>query len=127
MKKLSMETYLILILIGLAAGILSGLIGVGGGIIMVPALVFFLGMSQLEAQGTSIAIMLPPVGALAAYNYYKAGALNIHYAIIIAIFFVLGAYFGSRLSIYVISESLLKKIFGAVMMFVAIKLIFFSK
>lgn len=122
-----METIFILIMIGICAGILSGMIGVGGGIIMVPALVYFMHMSQLEAQGTSIAIMLPPVGILAAYNYYKAGALNIKFAVIIAIAFIIGGYLGSKISISILSETMLKKIFGLVMLLVSIKLIFFSK
>ena len=64
---------LIFISIGLAAGVLSGLFGVGGGLIIVPALVFFIGMSQHEAQGTSLGLMLLPIGALAAWNYFKSG------------------------------------------------------
>lgn len=122
-----MESVFVLIIIGISAGILSGMIGVGGGIIMVPALVYFMHMSQLEAQGTSIAIMLPPVGILAAYNYYKAGALNIKFAVIIAIAFIIGGYLGSKISISILSETILKKIFGLVMLLVSIKLLFFSK
>lgn len=121
------STLLILIGIGLVAGILSGLIGVGGGIIVVPALVYFLGISQHSAQGTSLALMLPPIGILAAMNYYKAGELNIKYAIVIAIAFIIGGYVGSRLSIELISESVMKKIFGFIMLIAAIKLVFFSK
>lgn len=121
------STLLILIGIGLLAGILSGLIGVGGGIIVVPALVYFLGLNQHMAQGTSLALMLPPIGILAAMNYYKAGELNVKYAIVIAVAFVIGGYFGSKISIEIISESAMKKIFGIVMLIAAIKLVFFSK
>lgn len=118
---------LLLILIGVSAGVLSGLIGVGGGIIVVPCLVYFLGMSQHGAQGTSLALMLPPIGILAAYNYHKAGALDIKYALVIAAAFVIGGYFGSKISLTYISEAMMKKIFGVIMLIAAIKLIFFSK
>ena len=120
-------TLIILIVIGLFAGILSGMIGVGGGIIIVPALIYFLGLSQLNAQGTSIALMLPPIGILAAMNYYKAGALNVKYAIIISLAFIVGGYLGSKLSITYISEEHMKKIFGTILLFVSLKMIFFSK
>jgi len=120
-------TLLILIGIGLAAGLLSGLIGVGGGIIVVPALVYLLGLTQHSAQGTSLALMLPPIGILAAMNYYKAGELNVKYAAIIALAFIIGGYFGSKLSLTFISEEVMKKIFGIIMFAVSIKLVFFSK
>lgn len=116
----------ILIIIGLAAGILSGLFGVGGGIIIVPALVFFLGMTQHSAQGTSLGLMLLPIGILAAYNYFKSGNLNIKYGLIIAAAFVLGGYVGSKISLS-INELMLKRIFGILMAAVAFKLIFFPK
>jgi uncharacterized membrane protein YfcA len=121
------STLIILIGIGLIAGILSGLIGVGGGIIVVPALVYFLGLNQHMAQGTSLALMLPPIGILAAMNYYKAGELNIKYAAVIAVAFILGGYLGSKLSIEIISETVMKKKFGVIMLIAAIKLVFFSK
>lgn len=124
---MNVTTILILLIIGILAGILSGMIGVGGGIIIVPALVYFLGMTQHGAQGTSLALMLPPIGILAAMNYYKAGALNIKYAFIIALAFVVGGYFGSKISISYISEENLKRVFGIVMLIASVKLIFFSK
>ena len=116
-------TVLILVLIGISAGVLSGFVGIGGGIIIVPALVLLLGISQHDAQGTSIALMLPPIGILAAYNYYKAGSLNINYAIIIAIAFIAGAYFGSKLSLS-LPQLTVKRIFGAIMLLIAIRMIF---
>lgn len=124
---MSITTLIILILIGVSAGVLSGLIGVGGGIIVVPCLVYFLGLTQHSAQGTSLALMLPPIGILAVYNYYKADALNIKYALIIAAAFVVGGYLGSKVSLTYISEALMKKIFGVIMLVAAVKLIFFSK
>lgn len=124
---MTLTTLLILAAIGLLAGILSGMIGVGGGIIVVPALVYLLGLTQHSAQGTSLALMLPPIGILAAMNYYKAGALNVKYAVIIAIAFVIGGYLGSKLSLTYISEEMMKKIFGIIMLGVSIKMVFFSK
>ncbi len=120
---MNLSTVFILIFIGLAAGLLSGMVGVGGGILMVPALVFFLGLSQHGAQGTSLAVMLPPVGILACMNYYKAGALNWKFALIIGITFVVGGYLGSKVAIG-IDERMLKKVFGVVMLLAALKLIF---
>ena len=117
---------LALVIIGLAAGILSGMFGVGGGIIIVPALVFFLGMTQHQAQGTSLGLMLLPIGFLAAWNYYNTGNLNIKYGLIIAATFVAGGYFGSKLSLG-IDQIILKRIFGILMIVVAIKMIFFPK
>jgi uncharacterized membrane protein YfcA len=116
----------ILIIIGLAAGVLSGMFGVGGGIIIVPALVFLLGMTQHAAQGTSIGLMLLPIGLLAAWNYYKSGNLNIGYGLVIALSFVIGGYFGSKFSLGV-SELVLKRSFGVLMLLIAIRMIFFTK
>lgn len=123
---MKMQEILILIAIGLAAGILSGMFGIGGGVIMVPALVFFMAMSQQNAQGTSIGLMLLPIGALAAYNYHQEGNLNIKYGLIIAAAFVIGGYFGSKFSLGM-SEAVLKKSFGVLMLGIALKMIFFSK
>ena len=127
MKRMTLSTVVILICIGLLAGFLSGMIGIGGGIIIVPALVYLLGVSQLFAQGTSIALMLPPIGILAAMNYYKAGSLNIKYAAIIAVTFFIGGYIGSRMSLDYLSEATMKKVFGIILMVVSIKMVFFSK
>jgi hypothetical protein len=121
------QTLFILLLIGLAGGILSGMVGIGGGIIVVPALVYFLGFSQATAQGTSLGMMLPPIGILAAYNYYKAGSLDIKYALILGFAFIIGGFIGSKVSLGFISEANLKKLFGSFMLIAAIKMIFFSK
>lgn len=127
MKNMTVSTLVILICIGLLAGFLSGMIGVGGGIIIVPALVFLLGLSQVSAQGTSLALMLPPIGVLAAMNYYKAGELNVKYAAVIAVAFIIGGYFGSKMSITYLSEATMKKVFGFILMFISVKMVFFSK
>lgn len=124
--KMSLSTILILLIIGLAAGILSGLVGVGGGILMVPMFVFMLGMTQHNAQGMSLAVMLPPVTFLAVYNYHKAGEVDWRMALIASALFFVGGYLGSKMALR-IDQLLLKRIFGIMMLVVAIKLIFFSK
>ena len=122
---MTISTIITLIIIGLLAGILSGLVGVGGGIIMVPLFIFFLGLSQHNAQGLSLAVMLPPVTFLAVYNYHKAGGGSIDWrvALIVAALFIMGGFIGSKIAIQ-IDQRFLKKIFGFVMLIVAIKLIF---
>jgi len=97
-------------------------VGIGGGIIIVPALVYVLGLTQFEAQGTSLLLMLPPIGILAAMNYYQAGSVNWRYALVIAIAFIAGGYFGSKLSLK-LDELLVKLIFGIIMLLVALKMI----
>jgi len=114
---------LIIIAIGIVAGIMAGMLGIGGAIIMVPALVFFMGVSQHTAQGTSLAVMLPPIGIIAAYNYYKAGQVNIKFALILAAAFLIGSYFGSKLALN-LPQPLLKKIFGILLLLVAAKMLF---
>lgn len=123
---MTITTIIILIIIGLLAGVLSGLVGIGGGIIMVPLFVFFLGLTQHNAQGLSLAVMLPPVTFLAVYNYHIAGdGGNIDWkvALIVATLFIIGGFLGSKLSLQ-IDQRILKKIFGFFMLIVAIKLIF---
>ena len=117
------STFIVLIIIGLLAGMLSGFVGVGGGILMIPLLIIFLGLSQLEAQGTALVAMLPPIGILAAINYFKSGYVKWEYAVVIALTFVVGGYFGSKLSLS-LNPEIVKKVFGVVMLFAAIKLIF---
>jgi uncharacterized membrane protein YfcA len=120
---MSGSTFLVLILIGLAAGFLGGMVGLGGGIILIPALVLFLSMDQRMAQGTTIAIMLPPIGLFAAFNYYKAGYVNIKYALVIAIVFMVGGYLGSKLALN-LPVPLLKKMFAVLLVVIAAKMIF---
>ncbi|HOZ30143.1 MAG TPA: sulfite exporter TauE/SafE family protein [Bacteroidales bacterium] len=118
-----MNELIILILVGLLAGVMSGLFGIGGGVVVIPALVFIFGMTQHQAQGTSTALLLLPVGLLAFINYYKAGHINIKYAAIIACAFFIGAFFGSKLAINM-SDLTLKRIFAIVMILISIKMFF---
>lgn len=120
--KMSTSMLLILIVIGIITGVMAGMLGIGGAIIMIPALVFLLGISQQTAQGTSLAVMLPPIGVIAAYNYYKAGHVNIKFAIILAVFFLVGSYFGSKLAL-TLPQPVLKKIFGVLLLLVAAKML----
>lgn len=116
------QTILILAIIGFCAGMLSGFVGVGGGVIIVPALVFFLGLSHHEAQGTSLFVLMMPVVALAVLNYWRAGNVNWKFGLIIAMTFILGGFFGSKLSLK-ISPGVVKLVFGIFMAYVSFKLI----
>lgn len=120
---MSILTITLLISIGLLAGFLGGLIGVGGGIIIIPLLIMMLGLTQHQAQGTAIFTMLPPIGILAAINYYNKGLVNWEYASIIAITFIVGGYFGSKISLS-LPPQVIRRIFGIVMFIGALKLIF---
>jgi uncharacterized membrane protein YfcA len=120
---LSFSTILILIIIGICAGLLSGFVGVGGGMIIVPGLIYLLGKGQLEAQATSLAVIMLPVGILGVMNYYKAGNVNINYALVIAIAFVLGSYFGSKYALKV-PEHKIKVIFGIFLLYIAGKMLY---
>ncbi|MDF2437272.1 MAG: permease [Bacteroidota bacterium] len=117
-----MTTVLILLCVGLAAGILSGLVGVGGGIIIVPALIFFMGVSQHEAQGTSLAVLLLPVGIFAVLNYYKAGYVDLKSTLLIASTFIIGGFIGSKVAIS-LDQNTIKKIFGVFLLLIAFKMI----
>lgn len=121
-SKMTLQTILSLILIGILAGFLSGLVGVGGGIIMVPLLVLFLSLTQHQAQGTSLAVLAVPVTALAVFNYYKEGQLNLKYAAIIAVFFVVGSIVGSKFALS-LDQKVLKKIFAVVLVVIAGKML----
>ena len=120
--KMTLQIVIILILIGLSAGILSGLVGVGGGIIVVPALVFFLGFSQYQAQGTSLGLLLLPVGILAVASYYNKGHIDIKVVCIMAIAFVIGGWLGSRLALS-ISLLAVKSIFAVILFYTAFKML----
>ncbi|MFN5478484.1 MAG: sulfite exporter TauE/SafE family protein [Chitinophagaceae bacterium] len=121
-----METIIYVALIGLAAGFLGGMVGIGGGVLIVPALVLIMGLSQHHAQGTSLAMMLFPVGLFAVINYYKKGYVDFKYAGLLAIGFVLGSYLGSKFSLG-LNEVIVKRIFAVVMIILAIKLLVSDK
>lgn len=120
---MTLAQILILIITGLIAGFVGGTLGIGGGIIMVPVMVFFLGMTQHEAQGTSLATMLAPIGILAVLTYSREGQVNYRYAIILAATFILGSWLGSKVTV-TLPDKLLKQIFGALMLLVGMKMIF---
>ena len=124
-NEFNMETIIIILIIGTVAGVFGGFIGIGGGLIVVPALVYFMGMSQHGAQGTSLAMMLPPIGALAVYNYYKAGEVDFKVAAILCISFIIGSFFGSKIAIS-ISPYQLKKIFGVIIILLGFKMLFWK-
>ncbi len=117
------QTIGLLVIVGLLAGMLSGFVGVGGGIIMVPAMVWLLGYSQHQAQGTSLAVLMFPVVLLAVRNYYRAGMIDLKVVLVIALAFVLGGYFGSKWSL-ALPMGTVQKIFGVVMLAASMKLIF---
>ena len=123
---MNITTILGLLIIGLASGLLSSMVGIGGGTIIVPALVFLLAMSQKTAQGTSLAMLLPPIGILAVVNYYKAGYVDFKIAGILCVSFIAGSFFGSKLALN-LDESILKRIFGVFLLILAVKYLFFSK
>jgi uncharacterized membrane protein YfcA len=111
------------IIIGVIAGILSGMFGIGGGVIIVPALMYLCGFTQLKAQGTSLAVLLPPVGIFAFIQYYKRGQVNVQAGALIVVFLVIGSIFGSKLANNLPVE-VLKKGFGILMILISLKMIF---
>ena len=123
---MSLHVIIVLLVIGLAAGILGGLIGVGGGIIIVPSLIYFLGFSQKEASGTSLGILLLPVGILGVLQFYKAGYVDMRTVWLVSFGFLVGSYFGSKIALR-FSQETVRKIFAIVMILIALKMIFFDK
>lgn len=121
-RNMTAQLVILLIVIGFSAGVLSGLVGVGGGIIVVPALVLFLGFSQHQAQGTSLGLLLLPVGILAVMNYYNKGYIDIKIVIIMAVAFILGGWLGSKLALQ-LSVDTVKKIFAVVLFYTAFKML----
>jgi uncharacterized membrane protein YfcA len=124
--KMDVTTIIGLLLIGLAAGMISSLVGIGGGIIIVPSLVLLFGMSQKLAQGTSLAMLLPPIGLMAVINYQKAGYIDFKVAGILIIAFFAGSYWGSKFALN-LPDYALKKLFGIFLMILAVKYLFFNK
>jgi len=118
-----MSNILPYLLLGLCAGVLSGLIGIGGATVIIPALIFLFGMSQYTAQGTTLAMMVPPIGILAAWMYYQKGYVDLKVAGLMCIGFFIGGLLGAKLAVG-IPENILKKIFGAFLLVVSVKMIF---
>jgi uncharacterized membrane protein YfcA len=118
-----MSNILLYLLLGLIAGMLSGVIGIGGGIIIVPALVFLFGLSQHQAQGTTLALMVPPIGVLAAWTYYKGGYVDLRIAAFICLGFIFGSWFGAKIATN-LTNIVLQKIFGIALLLIALKMIF---
>jgi uncharacterized membrane protein YfcA len=119
---LKIMNILLYIVLGLAAGILSGLLGIGGGILIVPALVLFFGLSQHLAQGTTLALMVPPIGLLAAWTYYRQGFVDIKIAALICLGFFFGGLIGAKFATS-INPLMLKKLFGIALLIAAVKMI----
>lgn len=117
-----MVNTLLFTLLGLIAGTLSGLIGIGGGVIIVPALVFLFGLSQHQAQGTTLALMIPPIGLLAAFTYYKQGFVDLRIAGLVCLGFFIGGLFGAKLATG-LSNIILGKVFGAALLVIAMKML----
>ena len=123
---MSLQVIIVLLLIGLAAGVLGGLVGIGGGIIIVPSLIYFLGFSQKEAQGTSLGILLLPVGILGVLQFYKAGYVDMRTIWLVSFGFLVGSYFGSKIALSFPQETV-KKIFAILMILIALKMLFLDK
>ena len=131
---MEITTFITLLFIGLFAGIASGYVGIGGGIIIIPSLIYFLGLGQHQAQGVSLALMLPPIGVLAFYKYYQSGSFNLEiegqiienklliYALIMAVFFVIGGWLGAKWSLKT-PVHIVKLIFGSFMLYASVKMI----
>jgi uncharacterized protein len=120
---MSISTIIGLIILGIAAGALSAIVGIGGGIVIVPVLVMAFGLSQHNAQGTTLAMLSFPVALVSAYNYHKQGLVDWKFALIICFGFVIGGYFGSKVAIE-LSPRVIKRIFACLMIVVAIKMFY---
>lgn len=123
---MNMFVMLGLLVLGLVAGYFSGLVGIGGGVIIVPALVLLFGFNEHTAQGTTLALLIPPIGILAVMSYYQKGYVDIKTAIIICIGFVLGGYIGGKMAVG-LSEVVLRKVFAAALILLGAKMLFFNR
>jgi uncharacterized protein len=120
---MSLDNSFLYVITGFLAGLLSGLIGIGGGTIIVPILIIFFGVSQKTAQGTTLAMLVPPVGILAAWTYYKQGYVDLTVAALLCAGFLIGAFLGAKVATN-LSSFVLEKIFGVALLIIAIKMIF---
>jgi uncharacterized membrane protein YfcA len=117
-----MANIVLYIVLGLAAGVLSGLLGIGGGIIIIPALVLLFGLGQQQAQGTTLALMVPPIGILAAWVYYQQGYVDLKIAAFVCLGFLIGGFFGAKLAT-ALPTAILQKVFGVALLLTAIYMI----
>ncbi len=122
-KGENMTIALLYVLLGLVAGVLSGLIGIGGGVIIVPALLFVFGLGQHQAQGTTLALLVPPIGILAAWTYYKQGYVDLQVAALICAGFFFGGLLGAKMATS-LSNIVLERLFGIALLLIALKMIF---
>jgi len=120
-----MPKEILFVILGLAAGTFSGIVGLGGGVVIVPALVFLFGLTQQQAQGTTLALMVPPIGIMAAYAYYQQGYVDLKIAALICVGFIFGGWIGAKLAINMPQE-ILKKVFAISLFLISLKM-FFSK
>jgi uncharacterized membrane protein YfcA len=119
-------TYLALLGIGLVAGVFAGMFGIGGGLIIVPALIFLVKVRELEAIGTSLAALIPPVGLLGAAEYYRNGYINIRYAGLIALGIFIGAFFGARIMIG-LPPHVIRRLYAAFLFVIATRMLIMGK
>jgi uncharacterized protein len=122
---MSTQIIILLIITGIAAGLMGGLVGIGGGLIIVPALIYLLGYGQHQAQGTSLALIMLPVGIFGVLQYYKAGHININVVLLLAVGFLLGSFLGSKIALS-IPQATIKKVFAIFLIVIAIKMLFFE-
>ena len=118
-----MVDVLIYIALGLIAGTISGLIGIGGGVIIVPALIYLFSWTQHQAQGTTLALLVPPIGLLAAWTYYRQGYVNLTVAAFVCLGFFVGGLLGAKLAVK-LSDELLRRVFGVALLLLALHMIF---
>ena len=115
---------LLFLVLGLSVGIVSGLIGIGGGVLITPALIFLFKFSQQQAQGTTLAMLVPPIGILGAWTYYQQGYVDVRAAALLCLGFVLGGWVGAKVAI-VLPALFLKRVFGMAMLSVGVRMLFF--
>jgi uncharacterized protein len=118
-----MPKEILFILLGLVAGTFSGVVGLGGGVVIVPALIFLFGLTQQQAQGTTLALLVPPIGILAAYTYYQQGYVDLKIAALVCIGFIFGGWIGAKIAVQLPKE-ILQKIFALSLFFISLKMFF---
>jgi len=111
-----------LMLLGMIAGYFSGLVGIGGGVIIVPALVLLFGFSQHNAQGTTLALLVPPIGILGALTYYQKGYVDVKSAAFICVGFVVGGYLGGKLAV-ALPDYILKRVFAVILIGLGVRML----